>query len=77
MPRTFRKGRTCMSAALQRALNDESANQVSINFFGDGTANNGAPYTLTMPANSLFGPRGGPDVDAHSSSNHAHPEVLM
>lgn len=26
----------------QRALKDETANQVSINFFGDGTANNGA-----------------------------------
>ena len=32
--------RFCLAS--QRALKDESANQVSINFFGDGTANNGA-----------------------------------
>jgi hypothetical protein len=35
---------TCASLS-QRALGDEAANQVSINFFGDGTANNGALST--------------------------------
>jgi len=27
---------------LQEALHDEKADQVAVNFFGDGTANNGA-----------------------------------
>ena len=36
----------CTCSPSQRALGDEAANQVSINFFGDGTANNGAPCTL-------------------------------
>lgn len=35
---------------LQEALHDESADQVAVNFFGDGTANNGKlPATLTLP----------------------------
>ena len=47
----FRPSYACSPAAstvTQRALNDESANQVSINFFGDGTANNGAPRRVVL-----------------------------
>ena len=32
---------------LQEALHDESADQVAVNFFGDGTANNGMFLTAS------------------------------